>query len=253
MDFSQAKMAFSQYLKGFDPADGRIQLKTVHTYHVIKISEYIAKSLGLDDNDVDLAKRIALLHDLARFIQAKEYGHFLDAHSFNHGEKAVELLQREDFIRAFNSLPEEDSLIFKAILNHNRYQIEAGLSAREELHAKIIRDADKLDIFRVATVDPIEAIFHFSKTDLENSLISEEVYHDFLAGKAINHPKRKHPADFIIAMAGFIFDINFQASLSYIAENDYLNQLLDRANLKNPESQKQLEQIRAVANAKLSQ
>ena len=49
-----------------------------------------------------------------------------------------------------------DCIIYKAINNHNKFEIERGLSERELLHCKIIRDADKLDIFRVKEEDSFE-------------------------------------------------------------------------------------------------
>lgn len=33
-----------------------------------------------------------------------------------------------------------------AIKNHNKYKIEDGLTSKEEFFAKLIRDADKIDI-----------------------------------------------------------------------------------------------------------
>ena len=39
-------------------------LKVKHTYEVVNKSEYIAKGLGLDEENTELAKLIALLHDI---------------------------------------------------------------------------------------------------------------------------------------------------------------------------------------------
>ena len=54
-------------------------------------------------------------------------------------------------IREFVLNNEYDSIIYKAIKNHNKYKIEEGLSEKEKLYSKIIRDADKIDIINIFT------------------------------------------------------------------------------------------------------
>ena len=78
MEFGLAKKAFREYLKNYDTKNGSILLKIKHTYEVIKKSEYIANGLRLDKEDIELAKIIALLHDIGRFEQIKEFGEFND-------------------------------------------------------------------------------------------------------------------------------------------------------------------------------
>ncbi|MBO5141416.1 MAG: hypothetical protein J6C46_00165, partial [Clostridia bacterium] len=46
-------------------------------------------------------------------------------------------------ITKFIDTDKYNNVIKKAIENHNKKQIEEGLSDKELLHAKIIRDADK--------------------------------------------------------------------------------------------------------------
>ena len=52
-----------------------------------------------------------------------------------------------------------DNIIKKAIYNHNKYKIEENLNDVELLHRKIIRDADKLDNFRVKETEHFSNIF----------------------------------------------------------------------------------------------
>ena len=61
--FIKAEKAFKEYLKDYNVEDGSIKLKIIHTYEVVKKSEYIAIGLGLDKENTELAKLIALLHD----------------------------------------------------------------------------------------------------------------------------------------------------------------------------------------------
>ena len=65
-DFDAAKAAFETYLDEYDRADDKIHLKIVHTYGVVDAAEDIARRMGLDEEDVQLAKVIGLLHDIGR-------------------------------------------------------------------------------------------------------------------------------------------------------------------------------------------
>lgn len=69
-DFDAAKAAFEAYLDEYDRADDKIHLKIVHTYGVVDAAEDIARRMGLDEEDVQLAKVISdcsmILEDLNR-------------------------------------------------------------------------------------------------------------------------------------------------------------------------------------------
>ena len=117
---------------------GGIQLLT---YGVVKASEYIAKDLKLTQEDTNLAKLIALLHDIGRFKQIELYNNFMDNMENNdHADYGVKILFRDNLIRNFITDNKYDSIIYKAIFNHNKYKIENGLNERELLHAKLKRN-----------------------------------------------------------------------------------------------------------------
>ena len=78
IDLNKALKEFKNYLKDYDLNDPKIKLKVVHTYGVMELSEYIAQDLNLDLENVKLAKLIALLHDITRFEQLKQYGIYED-------------------------------------------------------------------------------------------------------------------------------------------------------------------------------
>ncbi len=158
MDFELAKKVFQEYLKRYNVKDGSIALKIKHTYEVVKKSEYIANGLRLDKEKIELAKIIALLHDIGRFEQIKEFGEFNDK-KIEHAEFGVKVLFNNGLIRNFINEDKYDSIIYKAIYNHNKYKIEKNLNEKELLHCRIIRDADKLDNFRVKEKDKIEDMF----------------------------------------------------------------------------------------------
>ena len=257
INFSMAKQVFNDYIKQFDEKDGSILLKITHTYQVVNLSEYIAQEQGLDEESINLAKVIALLHDIGRFKQVTVQRSFSDK-TFDHAEYGNQILFEENLIRKFIKTDKYDEVIRKAIYNHNKYKIEDGLSETEELQCKIIRDADKLDNFRVKDENNFEDSFPKIRdeskqetndiiADLEKSSISDTVYNDFLAHKCIKLDDRKTLLDYWICVLAFIFDLYFKSSLKYIYDKNYIDVLIDKINYSNEETKARMDVIRKCA------
>lgn len=247
IDFTKAEKEFKEYLKNYDSQNEKNKLKIVHTYGVVKASEEIAKDLKLSKEDIDLSKLIALLHDIGRFKQINLYDTFIDnMENNNHAVYGVKILFEENLIRRFIKDEQYDSIIYKAIFNHNKYKIEEGLNERELLHAKLIRDADKTDNFRVKEVEKLEAIFETKITEnvLEKQTISENIFNDFMNNKVILREDRKTHMDMWVSYIAFIFDYNFTSGLKYLYRNDYINRVINRIDYKNMDTKQKMEKIR---------
>lgn len=247
-DFKHAMNSFKKYLENFDSKYGKIDLKIRHTYGVVKASEYIANKLNLNNEDVELAKLIALLHDIGRFEQIRQSDSFIDNKDMDHAILGNDILFKNNLIRDFIEDNQYDGIISKAILNHNRLCIEDGLTERELLHAKIIRDADKTDNFRVKAEEDFKNIIDNSSKDiLENDTISENIFNDFMNSKIIVREDRKTYMDFWVSYIAFIFDYNYKFGLEYIKEMDYINIIVDRLDYKNINTKQKIELIRKHA------
>ena len=217
INFKHAMCAFKKYIQDFDSQYGKIDLKIRHTYGVVKASEYIASKLNLSSEDIELAKLIALLHDIGRFEQIRKSDSFIDNKDIDHAILGNDILFNHNLIREFIDDNQYDNIISKAILNHNRLNIEEGLNDRELLHAKIIRDADKTDNFRVKAEEDFENIIDNSNREvLENSVISDKIYNDFMNDKVIVREDRVTYIDFWVFYIAFIFDFNYKMGLEYI-------------------------------------
>lgn len=249
IDFIESEKAFKEYLKAYDSNNGNIKLKITHTYGVVTLSEYIAKSLNLDSENIELAKLIALLHDIGRFEQVSKTNTFVDSNKFDHADYGVKVLFEENLIRKFVKDNKYDDIIYKAILNHNKYAIEDKLNDLELLHSKIIRDADKVDNFRVKETEKFENIFPgIEENTLKEDFISDKVYSDFINHKLIKVGDRKTKIDYWICILAFIFDLYFDASKKYIKDKDYIDSLIDKYQYTNSETKRKMESIRKCAN-----
>ncbi len=198
-------------------------------------------SLNLNEEDIELAELIGLLHDIGRFEQVRQYHTFIDKDSVNHGKYGVKVLFEDGLIRKFLKTNEFDEIIKKAILNHNRAKIEEGLTERENLHAKIIRDADKTDIFYVLTIGDKKAIWE--SNDLSNDVITDKVYYEFFNDHLINYNDKKTSIDLLVAHFAYIFDFNYKQSLYIIKQKGYVTTLYNRFKFNNPQTKDRMEKI----------
>ena len=233
IDIQKARIAFKKYISNYDNQnDPGFNLKVVHTYHVVDNASMIAKKLGLSEEDTKLAELIGLLHDIGRFDELKNLKTF-DSIGNDHAMFASKLLFEEGLITKFIDTDKYNHIIKKAIENHNKKQIEEGLSDEELLYAKIIRDADKLDNYRVKQEEKIEDLFPGivnSKEELENSLISDNVYNAVMREECVDIKDRKYPLDYWICVLAFTFDLYFKETLLIVKEKNYIDILIERLN-----------------------
>ena len=241
IDLQKALNEYNNYIKNYDLKDEKISAKVAHMLRVKENSKMIAKSLNLNNEDVELAELIGLLHDIGRFEQLKRYNTYLDKHSVNHGEFGVKILFEEGLIRNFITDNSYDEIIKKAIINHNRNKIENGLNERELLHAKIIRDADTMDILYIAVIEKPEVVYESDNIEKEN--FTDELFNEFMNNELLDYSKIKTHADIIITHFKYIFNMNFKYSFQVINEKKYLEKIYNRINFENENTQKQFDTI----------
>ena len=204
----------------------------------------IAESLKLSEEEIKLAELLGIFHDLGRFEQVRIADTFSDRDSkINHAEQSVKVLFEDGLIRKFIEDDKYDDLIKKAVYNHNRADIETGLTEKELLFAKIIRDADKLDIFYSTSFEEFTALCWYKDFDQEE--IGELEIEDIRNRRLVNYANIKNNADMITIFYGYIFDLNFEVSLKIVAEHNYLEQFTKRIkeNFKSEKIHKQADEI----------
>lgn len=231
---NHAKSEFEAFLSDYDLSDPKIQLKRTHTYEVVKVCEYLAHQLKLSDEDRMLALLIGLLHDIGRFVQLTKFDSY-DDRNLDHAEAGVQLLFDERMIRRFIEEDQYDEIICKAILYHSAYQIEnLKMTSQERLHAQIIRDADKLDNYRVKLTESVEAIMGRSPEEVEHSEISDVVYDTIFRHETVKRSDRITGADMWMSFQAFLFGLYFPESHRYLKERDLIRKNIRRISYRNP-------------------
>jgi len=239
----EAIKEFNNYTSNYLDYGKMINLKIKHTLRVVDYCERIAKSLNLTDEDNYISKIIGLLHDIARFEQWKNYQTFSDLDSVDHGDYGVEILKKDNYIRKYIKDDKYDNIILKSIKYHNKYMIPSNLNEKEKLFAKLIRDADKIDILYLFSIEELTR-------DPKDTDFSEKIYKNLLNKKSINRKDLKTHADKIAGHIGFIFDINYKESFKILKETKYIDTIINiyKEKTNNEKLKEQLEEIRKVIN-----
>jgi len=219
------------YVRRFDEGDAELRrnarLKKVHTRRVCREASLIAGELGCPAHDLRMIEAIALLHDVGRFAQYAKYRTFADPKSENHALLGLKILKKEKVLRPLS--PPEQSLVRRAIRYHNQPTIPPVRDSRLIFFARILRDADKLDIWRVAIGN------HYALPERKNQAISiglpnlpgvsPGVMEDLRAGRIVESRHVKRLNDLTLLQMGWVFDLYFPTTMRAVKRRGYLEKL----------------------------
>ena len=231
----QISKVFDNYVNRYDQEDEDIEYKYYHSYRVMNYSKTLADSLNLSKEDKKLATVIGLFHDIGRFEQDKVYDSYEDTKEFDHGDYGEKVLLKQNLIEELPVAYEDYPLVGKAVRYHNKYSIGEGLNERELLHAKIVRDADKIDIldYMPRNKTRLEVFENNNEFSIRDSIREE-----FFQKKHIHILDKTNRTDSekVITMVALVFDINFKCTAQYIKDNGILeifyNNLPDKEKYK---------------------
>jgi HD superfamily phosphohydrolase YqeK len=228
------KVWFDDYVAGFygddEYTNANIKLKEEHTRRVCEETLYLADELGLKRNQKRIAEVIAIFHDIGRFEQFIKYQTYHDPKSVNHCQLALEVLNDTKVLDGIEN--KEIELIEKAIEYHGAKELPGDLDGECLLLSKLIRDADKLDIFYVMIenyrqyrADPDE--FEFEVELPDNLSYSAEVLEGILRGRQIDYNELRTWNDMRLMQLGWVYDVNFAATLKRIRQRKFLEKIFD--------------------------
>ena len=210
------------------PGDGvkPVLLKEHHTLRTCKEIALLGRELGLRDEDLLLAETTALFHDIGRFPQWKYYSTFIDSESADHALLGLEVVSEHEVLMVLS--PEEKELVELAIRLHNVRGLPMHLSQRQYLFSRLLRDADKLDIWRVV-IGELEGRGNLVETlegdiPMSNS-VTREIVNELLEGKVPDFRSVRNRNDMILLRLGWIFDLNFAISCRLVLERCYVERL----------------------------
>lgn len=224
IDIEKIKKNFKIHAEKYDMNDIAIIRKFYHSYRVMDFCMLLAKYNNFNDDDTNIAMLVGLLHDYSRFEQWTNYKTYSDIKSIDHGDLAVERLFKDREILNYCKNIEYYDEIYDAIKYHNKYSYPEYLSEHNKLLCKIIRDADKLDIFYLLGINK-ELIPE------DDGTISDKVKEAFYNNKSISRLDCKNKNDDILLDIAMIFDLQFDYSLKYIKEMKLIDKIYE--NIEN--------------------
>jgi hypothetical protein len=209
--------------------NAHLAMKQEHTRRTCEEILVLAQQLALDDQQKQIAEVVALFHDVGRFPQFAEYRTFNDAKSIDHSHRGVEILQREGVLGVLRR--EERQWVETAIEHHGRKSLPPNLNGQALLFSKLIRDADKLDIYRVVIrlyrryrADPDSLPW---KPELpDEPRYSADVFEAVMNGKLLDHGMLQTLNDMLLCKLSWVYDVNFAAALARLREQGSLEQIL---------------------------
>jgi len=227
----ELKNRFEQYVKQFASPDQNIQaaldLKHAHTRRVCEAIVDIGEDEGLSGEDLLMAEATALLHDIGRFEQFRRYKTFSDARSENHALLGVKVIQENAILDGIDSLSAQT--IVRAVKCHNRMALPSRENGRSLFFIKLLRDADKVDIWRVVT-DYYRDVRHERNQTIELNLpdaleISDAVCRSLMKGNIVKMTDLETLNDFKLLQIGWIYDVNFRRTFQIVREKGYLEKI----------------------------
>ena len=212
-----------------DYINANLRLKEKHTAYVIEEMRYLTGSFDLTDNKKRIAETIALFHDVGRFPQFVRYRTYNDLKSINHNKLSLDVLRENKILDGLDQT--EKQLIEKAIAYHSIKELPEDLDGDCLFFSRLIRDADKLDIYRVVIDYYAEYEKNPEKFQLEVEYpnvpeYSEEVIKAVLNGQKLDYKYLKTWNDAKLLQLGWVYDINFTASLKRIKQQKLLEKIL---------------------------
>lgn len=233
-DLIYFKNWFADYTRSYYSTDTEDQknilLKVEHTDNVCRNIVRIARGSSMDDDQTRLAETVALFHDVGRFSQYMKYKTFRDDISTNHGLLGSEILAEE---KVLQRLPEdEQQMIIQAVKFHNAFAIPTVMESRVVLLLKLIRDADKADIFRVFIKyyeSPVEERASATAFKVPDTTEYSAVMLSCIMNKHVaSYANIRTENDFKLMKLSWVYDLHFNESVRLLVERDYLNGIINK-------------------------
>lgn len=222
---------FYQYIDTFHSSQEDIRqnvlLKKMHTKRVCDEILQIGRELGLKEDALRFSELTALFHDIGRFEQYVKYKTFADYKSENHAELGVKVLKKHGVLNCLDDSVRD--LVYRIVSYHNRACLPDRETEQCLFYTKLLRDADKLDIWKVLTD------YYLRKNGGSNSAIelelpdtpeiSDKVYEAVTNKRIVDTHYVQNFNDFKILQIGWIFDVNFKPTLDAVICRNYIDSI----------------------------
>lgn len=227
----ECHLAFEEYFQSLtiDSPENQHQFEEIraHSLRVVTNSLLLANVILQTEEEKGIATVIALFHDLGK---ASLISKNMDPITIqrDHGTVSAKIMQQMEFYGHLSA--DVQTIILNAVENHNKLKLPKLDKDQLTLFARLLRDADKLDIFDAANrffkekygVQPILI------ADLNNSIeISEKILKSIFSGKAASFEDMKSMNDYKLVLLSMTFDLNFKYTFRIMSEKQYIQKIYE--------------------------
>lgn len=213
-DLAALTARYREYVDGYRGQSGALPpmmaLKLAHTMQVVAAAREIAAGENFTPAERHAAEAAALLHDTGRYEQLRRYNTFRDSDSVDHAVFSHDIVRDSGWLDGW---PDREEILF-AVLVHNRRELPVADAERSPFSplaltaARAVRDADKLDIFRVlenqvATTDwrhDSKAFWDLPATEPPSAGVLSAVRE----GRPVDYGQIATLADFVLVQIGWM-------------------------------------------------
>ncbi len=216
-------------LDGDEFLNNNLHLKECHTHRVCGLTRKLAAALKLDAESTRTAETIALFHDIGRFPQFKRYRTYKDTTSEDHAAMGLAILREERILEPLEK--DEQHWIERAIDYHNKKSLPGGLDETTALFSKMIRDTDKVDIYKISVENfqlyyQNPCTFRLEIEFPDEPCCSPEILEAIAKGELVDYRCLRTMNDVKLLQLGWAYDIYFDAMLREIFDAGYFQQIL---------------------------
>ena len=228
----ECRLEFEEYFQSLTIDSPEKQLKVedirTHSLRVVNNSNLLAKVLLQSDEDRHVAEVIALFHDYGKAVMIVQGTESPINIQHNHAALSAKLVQQMGFYTKLST--DAQLIVLKSIESHNKLKFPKLDNEQQTLFARLLRDADKLDIF--------ETSYRFFKEkngsqplmtmDLINQAeVSEKIVKSVLVGKTAAVEDMKTMNDYKLLLLSMAFDLNFKYTFRILSEKQFIQKIYE--------------------------
>ena len=200
-----------------------LRLKQLHTAFVAKNCVRLASASGRTGRDILLAERLGWCHDLGRFPQFRRYRTFDDSKSVDHALLSLKLIRTLGLDMDLH--PAERGILWASVMLHNRPQLPQGLPEDTRFFAALIRDADRLDIFRIFKDYYLQGPVEGSPLELgfpDSGSVTPAITDAILSGISPRYELGNSVQDMRLIKLSWIYSLETPGALELFRESGFL-------------------------------
>lgn len=198
-----------------------------HSLRVVSNSLMLSNVVLQTEEEKGIATVNALFHDIGKASMISKNIE-VSVIQRDHATVSAKIIQQMEFYQVLSA--DIQSVILKSVENHNKLKLPKLDSEQQTLFARLLRDADKLDIYDSAYrffkekygIQPVITI------DLNKSAeVSEKIIKSVLSGKTAAVEDMKSMNDYKLLLLSMAFDLNFKYTFRIMSEKQYIQKIYE--------------------------